>query len=567
MENNENKKIDELNDKTDTAEKAVDEKKVNLEKKTEKIDSKDKKSDTKDKTASKSDEKKSEKKAAKKAKHSLKARAFRRGWFSVVLVVLFIAAVVVLNLIASTLVDKVPALSVDVTGEDSFELTQDTLDYLPTLDEKIRIIVLSDEKDFKDGGEYYIQANTLLHQYDNESDKITLEYVDMSTNPTFSDNYPDESLSYYNVIVQGEKNYKYVTESDLFDVQMDYNSYSYYIAGSKVEEAITSAILNVTLDEKPKATFISDINGEDYSAMKSYLESNGFETEEASPALGEIPEDTEILVLFAPTVDLDASYVDTISEFLNNNGEYGKQLIYLPSASLTKLPNIDSLLEEWGMTVEGGYAVENDTNYMAPFSTGYYVYAAQYSDTTYSSNMKNSSLPYCIISGYSRAVKILDDSIASPLLVLSDKSEIAYPVESGDEIVDADYQESPNLCIGAIATRGTTTSVSSDGDTDTDVSATENKSSNIVVIASSLSMNETMLKSNVYGNSTYMLAVLNTLTGRGDVGISIESKSLGNEQLGITSSQILVLGALFTFVIPIAVLIAGIVIFIRRRNM
>lgn len=565
MENSEKKNLNETENKAEAVENTSNEKEVKLEKKSDKPDTKEKKSDKKSGEVSEKNEKKAEKKAARKARNSLKARAFRRGWFSVVLVVLFIVAVVVLNLTASTLVDKIPALSVDVTGSDNFELTQDTLDYLPTLDENIKIIVLSDEKDFKDGGEYYLQANTLLHQYDNESDKITLEYVDMSTNPTFSNNYPDEKLSYYNVIVQGENDYKYVTESDMFDVQMDYNTYSYYIAGSKVEEAITSAILSVTLDEKPKATFISDINGEDYSAFKSYLESNGFETDEASPAMGIIPEDTEILVLFAPSADLDAGYVNTIADFLNNNGEYGKQLLYFPAASLTALPNIDSLLEEWGMAVEKGYAVENDTNYMAPFSTGYYVYAAQYSDTTYSSNMKNSSLPYCVISNYTRAVKILDDSVASPLLSLSEQSEIAYPVESGDEIVDADYQESPNLAVGAIATKGTT--VTADSDSDTDTSATEDKSSNIVVIASSVSMSETMIKSSVYGNSTYALALLNTLTGRGNVGISIESTSLASEQLGITSSQIYTLGALFTFVVPIGVLIAGIVIFIRRRNM
>ena len=101
---------------------------------------------------------KSAKKEARKSRRALKERAFKRGWFSVFLVVLFIAAVIIVNIIAATLNEKIPALTFDTTGTESFELTQDTLDYLANLKEDITIIVLGEEKDFKNGGEYYIQG-------------------------------------------------------------------------------------------------------------------------------------------------------------------------------------------------------------------------------------------------------------------------------------------------------------------------------------------------------------------------------------------------------------------------
>ena len=510
-----------------------------------------------DKKTDKNSEKKARKKTERRSRRELKARAFRRGWFSAVLVVLFVAAVVLVNFIATTLNDKLPALTIDTTGTNNFELTKETLEFLPGLRDDIRIIVLAEEKEYREGGEYYIQADALLHEYENNSDKITLEYVDMASNPTFSSKYPDESLSYYGVIVECDKGYKYLKESDMFDVQLDYNTYSYYIAGSNVEQAVTSAILNVTLDDKPKVTFISDINGEDYSYFKSYLDTNGFETDEVSPAVGSIPEDTEILVLFAPSVDLDETFVNSISDYLINNGEYGKQFVYLPSGSLTELPNIDSLAEEWGMAVENGYAIENDENYMAPFGAGYYIFAAQYADSTYTAQMKNSALPYCVI-GYARPVDITGDS-ASALLTLSDKSTVLYPAESEDNA--AEPVSSPNLAIGAIAQKGTTKS------TDSEDSETETMQSHMVVIGSSVSMSETLLKSGVYGNSTYILSLFNTLTERENAGIAIESKTLENSELGITSAQIRVLGTLFIAVIPLGVLIAGIVIFVKRRNM
>ena len=337
---------------------------------------------------------------------------------------------------------------------------------------------------------------------------------------------------------------------------MDYNTYSYYIAGSKVEEAVTSALLYVTLDDKPKVTFVSDINGEDYTYFKNYLESNGFETDEVSPAVGTIPEDTQILVLFAPSVDLDEKVVDAISDFLLNGGEYGKQLLYLPMGTLVDSPNIDALIEEWGITVDNGYAIENDPNYMAPLGGGYYLFATQYADQTYNAKMRNTSLPFCVIGGYTKPLNVTDSTNVTTLLTLSDESTVLYSDETADEPVS-----SPNLVIGAIAQKGTTTTA------DTDSSSTETKQSHIVVIGSSVAMSETLLKSNVYGNSTYILSVFNTLVNRDDVGISIEAKTLENPDLGITTAQIRALGAVFIVVVPVGILIAGIVIFIKRRNM
>ena len=548
----------------ETAEKSTDsedekEKKPKDDKKSEKKTEKkaDKKSEKKpDKKDDQKSKKKAARKDARKAKRELKARAFRRGWFSIVLVVLFIAAIVLINFIAVTLTEKVPAFSLDTTGKNSFALSKETLEYLPGLKDDIRIIVLSDEEEYKSGGEYYIQTNTLLHEYDNNSDKITLEYVDMASNPTFSSKYPNETLSYYGVIVECDKGYKYLKDSDLFNYEIDYNTYNYVISDSKVEEAVTSAILNVTLDNKPKVTFISDINGEDYSYFKNYLETNGFETDEMSPAVGSIPEDTSILVLFAPSVDLDENAVNSISDFLLNDGEYGKEFLYLPSAALLDTPNIDSLIEEWGIKVDNGYAIENDTDYMAPLGGGYYLFATQYAEQTYNAKMKNKNLPFCVIGGYTKPLNIVDTTNVTSLLTLSDQSTVIYADESADEPV-----ASPNLVIGAIAEKGTTTA------DDTDSSETETKQSHIIVIGSSVAMSETLLKSNVYGNSTYILSAFNTLVNRDDVSVSIEAKSLSNPDLGITSAKIRILGTLFIIIIPLGILIAGFVIFIKRLNM
>ena len=549
---------------TDEDNAAADEGEDNEE---EDEEDKDEKDDGKKSKKKELSPEKAQKKAEKKARRSLKARAFKRGWFSIALVALFVAGVILLNLIASTLVDKVPALVVDTTGSGSFDLTDETVDYLKKLDQDIKLIVLCDEKTYREGGEYYIQADSLLHKYQDNSSHISLEFLDLAANPTFTSKYPDEQLAQYSIIVQGTKDYKYLTTKDYFDVQIDYQSYQYYIAGCKLEEAVTSGILNVTLDSKPKVSFISGISNQndDYSAFKNYLAGNGFETQDISPAIDGIPEDTQVLVLFAPNVDLDAAYVDKISEFLNNGGEYGKQLLYLPSASLAPTPNIDSLLEEWGLQVDSGYAVENDMSKISQITYGVYLFATEYTDTTYTEKMKNADLPFCVLYGngiYTHPVNILDESKAKSLLKLSEQSSVIYPPESDDNPEPVE-ESKPELVVGAIATKGST---KTDTDTDTDEGATTSNESNIVVIGSNFAVTDSFIGSNMYGNAAYMMAMFNTLVGRDNVSVQIESQSLKAEPLDITSAQLTVLTIVFAAALPLIILITGIVIFVKRRN-
>ncbi len=518
------------------------------------------------KDSAKKDEKRAQKKAERKERNSLKARAFKRGWFSIALVALFIAGVIVINLIAGTLVKKVPALVADTTGSGNFDLSDESYDYLKKLSQDIKIIVLADEKTYREGGEYYIQSDALLHKYEENSNKITLEFLDLASNPTFTSQYPDEQLAQYSIIVQGENDYKYLATTDYFEVQIDYSSYSYYIAGCKLEEAVTSAILNVTLENKPKVSFISGISNEDYSSFQTYLENNGFETEEISPAIDEISEDTEILVLFAPNVDLDAKYVDKISNFLNNGGNYGKQLLYLPGSTFSKMPNIDSLLEEWGLNVENGVAIENNTDKISQITYGVYLFAADYTDSTYTAKMKNSSLPFCLIYGngiYPHPVTILNTDKAKSLLKLSDESQVIYPPDTADN-AEPVTEDKPELVVGAIASKG---SASADTDTDSDEGTVVSNQSNIVVMASNYVVTDTFLNSGMYGNASYMTALLNTLSGRDNVSVNIETQSLKAEPLSLSTAQLNVLTVLYVVVLPLAVLIAGIVIFVKRRNM
>ena len=72
---------------------------------------------------------------------------------------------------------------------------------------------------------------------------------------------------------------------------------------------------------------------------------------------------------------------------------------------------------------------------------------------------------------------------------------------------------------------------------------------------------------NSYNNSAYFMNVMNTVSGKDDTGITIETKSMESTELGVsdvaTRSIIMVI---FVIIVPIAVIVIGLVFWIRRRN-
>ena len=71
-------------------------------------------------------------------------------------------------------------------------------------------------------GEYYVQAHSVIEQYEKYSDQITLEYVDLLENPSLASAYEDVQIG--DIIVSSGNRYQTLTAYDLFNVE----SGSYY---------------------------------------------------------------------------------------------------------------------------------------------------------------------------------------------------------------------------------------------------------------------------------------------------------------------------------------------------
>lgn len=509
---------------------------------------------TEDTKAKKAKNKKSKPQKEKgKFKKFMKSRKAKHGTVAMAITALVIVMVIVLNIIIGLLVNRFPDLELDLTSNNSFALQDDTIDYVSHLNNDVTVYILMEKDKFEGQGTYFVQAQKMLNKMASKSDgKIKIKYVDLTSNPSFTSNYPNvdwQSSSANNIVlVESGKQYKVLTLTDCFEYdEQTYNYYgTYSFTGTKIEQAVVTAILNVTTDDKVVVDMIKGNNEQDYSSLKSLLENNAYQVNDVSLATGDFDKDAKVAIMYAPSVDLDEKIVEKLSTWLSNDGKYGRSLIYVPTADMGEMPNLDDFLKEWGMSIDRGYVFETDETALVNANSPY-AFTVSYGDY-YKDNLKNSKIP--VVVSESHAVNITDENTAHALLKTTNKAGV-LPIDADKSW---DYKDAITGNGENVAAEGVMTNE-------------DKKSSRVVVFGSYVMFSDTIMQYNSFNNSAYFMNVINTIADKEDVGITIESKSIDNTELGITdvATQNTML-VVFVIVIPIAILVAGFVFWLRRRN-
>ena len=488
-----------------------------------------------------------------------KSRTARRGAVSIVITILFIAAVVLVNLIAAAFTDSHP-LYIDVTENSSFKLQSTTTDYLETVDKPVKIYVLKNEADFENSDstnyKYFVQANKLIRGIAGSSDYIDLQYIDLTSDPTFTSDYGNIDWTKSHVaLVVCEDQYRAIDATDIFGYdQQQYQYYGTYVVNSqKVEQAFLTAIMNVTAEEKTKVTVLSGQGEQEMTGFTTLLENNAYDIEEVSLLNGEISPESEFLVIYAPDADIDDKIYSTLSEWLDNGGKYGHHIIYFPNdqKDVSEYPNLNTLLSDYGMKLRYGYIYEDSNDHLLPAGNHYTsLYDYSKDDTTFTEGLRSDSIP--VVMNLAMPIDVIDDSLAKPMLTSTDKA-MYFPKDlSEDEVVDFD-PKAEMMCGAAYGQHNAGTE--------------DGKSSSVVVIGSYDAVMPNYLSFSSYNNAAYFVNIFNTLSDKADVSVVIEGKNPSSNDLGLTSvSEIEFPAILVRFVIPFGVLIAGLIIWIRRRH-
>ena len=312
------------------------------------------------------------------------------------------------------------------------------------------------------------------------------------------------------------------------------------------------------------------------------MDKNGYEVSEIDIMSDELsPEDYDITVLPAPINDLTEDCITKLDDFLYNGGDLDRDLIYIADVLQYSTPNIDDFLEVWGIEIGGSivYESSNDkSQYVTTMKGQLSAPIAVIGDETYSEGLSNTKLP--IIAPLSRPVNLLFDAnvdrTTSALLTTSDTAFL-YPLEmqtaeeaqakadasENEDATEAETEETTEFDPdSAEKSQQNVMAVATKTNMDSENKAHVN---NVMVIGGATILDQVLLYSSSYNNAEYIINSVNKMCGK-ENGIIIAEKDLSVQTIDITSSQIKAISRVVIFVIPLIVVAAGIVVFIRRRN-
>ena len=542
------------------------------------------------------EEKEKQEKAPKPQKEndgSLKKK-LKHGTMATVLTCVFLAVLVLINVVATVLFERYP-ITVDLTKNKIYSMTEESEEYVKKVDTDVLVTIFADEEQFINYSAYNKQAVELLKNYCTMNHHISYRFIDIDSNPDVIKSYSD-NISNFDIIfetentVDGEtvKRTRKLGMIDLLSFKDDFVSnlsqsgysidmlreqagsdlnllsyYGSYVESSNAEQAFTSALMTVTDPNPINVTFLtgrSEVKdlisgGSPLSYFKTLLVANGYNVNEIDITKDDIPSNTGVVVIPAPTVDYLPEEVQKVSDYLNNGGKLGKQLIYVASYSQKETPVLDEFLAEYGLEVGQGVICETyGDNYVN------YPYCTIAGELSKNFNQDIISKDLVISSMYTRPVNTLFDErdmVTTEKYVQSTGNAYTATLEynSAHQQVAADTLSKGQQCYFAIGSKAV---FSDDGSGDATYS-------NVLCFGSEYLLQSNILAAQQYNNSEYFFSVLAGITHKTD-GIFIKPKTIKGTAFDIDQSKKTALMWTFIVIIPVTVLIVGLIVWLRRKN-
>ncbi len=451
----------------------------------------------------------------------------------------------VLFMVGMAVASKLYTGKIDLTQNKAFSLSEDSIKFIFSLDKDVEIIVLNTKDRFLANGEYFEQADMVINEYAKYSDKVSVKYVSLDDNPNVKSEYPEDDIREDSIIVKCGEKHRVLSAYDIFNIQHSQMGAS--IVSSKAEQAMTSAFVYVTSDSEIRVNMITGFDEDGSSGgFVKMLETNNYKVDTLS-MLTDNMNDNTVSFIYAPKRDYDDESINKLKNYLVNNENYGRNLIYFINPSQVSLPKIEELVKEWGVKVNDGLVFETDIS--KRFMNGHmFNTLCEYEETSqYTELIKNKLIPVAM--PLSRPLEIVDADKAKTLLKFS-KGAGVMPSNAKEDWVPSEQDiKGPIPCM-------TMSTLGKEGG--------ESKST-LTVVGSVTAVDSKLLSQNSLNNSAYFLNLFNTLTERKDT-INIEPKSIGVQELNINPLQAVVIAIMFAIVLPVVVLVTGLVVWLVRRK-
>lgn len=512
------------------------------------------------------------------------AYRLKYGSFATAITAIFIAAVILVNVVVSVLNDRYP-MTLDLTAENAHTVNPENAEFLRDLDYEVELTVLFTEEMYltyipyyhpitdNSGGKYYQQTIDLLKQYRKYNKNISVEFVDPFgeevSNIISEYTATDLTINYGDILIKCYPDGKdkpaklgVISLTECYDLETDQSSTSYYtsgyesytLVGNKVEQAVANGIFKTVNLTNVKVAVITANSSEDYTSLLTETAKQNAIALDNHPVIdGQDFSEYDVMIICSPGKDYTASEIKTISDWLDNGGKQGKTLLYFGSTASPNLPNMYAFLEEWGIGFQRGYKYySKDENYYSTDRTNIYLetlgtdYTAAVDQNSYSyisNNMMPLTTVYVDETNGTRSVEAI--------LATMDMSTYKKPDGESNFVAEGVGAQQPVALVSKNAKDGT---------------------AGYVVAFSSVDFitNSHITTKSENGNLKLLINVINATTRNDQDQYVMETKVLsdtsGTFTGTTTQAQTVLIAIIFVGLIPASFIVLAILVYIRRKN-
>lgn len=475
---------------------------------------------------------------------------FRKKWITnrtitAVLICLLISTFIGINLY--TIYLDLP--EIDVTANKIYTLSDASKNAVRNIEKDITIYI------------YGFDENTSLvdfiKQYRNTNEHISYEILTEETNLDLVREY-DLSEGYQIIIIKSGESRKIIDANTLYTY--DYTTLQQI---DVTEQTITNSILGMLVENKPKVYFVGghgEFPAEETMSLKVILENESFEVNYLNILTnGSIPEDCNVLTILSPATDFLDAEAEAIINYINKGGN-----IFLTSDIVkeeTLFPNLQKILDLYGVRVDRGYVVEQDSNYIIPNYPNIFMPQVS-SENIITRDINTDSYIYVVLS--QRLSFISDEELATikvtreDLLTSTDGAAFITDLSNSPSLSSA---EMGRATVSAILTK-TIDSTEPDGESkQSKLILTATGSFLLDTIMSELSSSVTM--SSIGSNRDFAINSIATLADKENLLTIRKDMSAATYMPTETQNTIVMI---VIFIVPLIIIIAGIIVWNLRKK-
>lgn len=481
---------------------------------------------------------------------------FKYGSASVAFTAVVIAIVIAINVVFSSLTTKFPSLDIDMTSEKLNTLSETAEEVAEDVTQETVIYFIGTEDEVKSNlyyssyGFQYSTVAALAEKMAAANSYISVVYIDPDLQPEFISAYASESLETSMVLVETEARYSVLSVNDLFTIETD--DYGNETTYSTADGALANAVYIVNLETVPViavATGHDELFTTDYRyTFDSLMEDNGFQVVEFDIMTEEVPEEAQIIMISTPSTDYSVEEIAKIEAFLDDTST-DRALFVTAMPTQGDLPNLEAFLEEWGIAIGEGTVFESDSSRAMTNTPNMFLVDinTEIIEEEYSRIISYSSSPIEILFSAN------NDIVTYPLLSTLDS---AYVVTGTDD--DTDDIETDTYNTAVLSRR-----LNNVGNNTTTYT-------NVIVMGDTYSLYYDFLSSSAFSNREVIVDVLQTATAIEDASVSLYVEQTETNILDITATWAVIQTVgltICTIAIPLLILVAGLVIFLKRRHL